>query len=561
MTTPHILTAALLLSSPLAALSPQVVGGQWETPHQFDGASGVNFGLSVSDAGDVDGDGFDDVIVGASQANPGGLTWAGSAYVYSGANGALLWQFNGQAAYDFFGLSVSGAGDIDGDGFDDVIVGAWATSPGGIFRAGSAYIYSGANGALLWQFDGQAVENYFGQSVSDAGDVDGDGFDDVIVGAWAANPGGLSKAGSAYIYSGATGALLWQFDGQAADDRFGANLSGAGDVDGDGFDDVIVGANGANSGGLTGAGSAYVYSGATGALLWQFDGQAAYDAFGASVSGAGDVDGDGFDDVIVGAYFASPGGRASAGSAYAYSGATGLLLGQLNGQAAHDNFGKSVSGAGDVDGDGFDDVIVGALLTNPGGLHFVGSAYIYSFATGTLLRQFHGQAADHYFGQSVSGAGDVDGDGFDDVIVGAYGANSAYVYSLDPFLHMDSRELSASGSSTVQLSMDFPASEAGASYVLLASMTGTGPIVMGGLDIPLTQDHVFNNITSGNVPSVLQGAFGTLNANGQALASLSTGPALNRVIGQTIYFAAVTYDVGPLTGRKSSIVRYLQIVP
>jgi FG-GAP repeat len=498
----------LFLNAPLYA---QIVGGQWETKWQFDGQAADDFlGSSVSDAGDVDGDGFDDLIVGASGADPGGRSDAGSAYVYSGATGTLLWQFDGQAAYAYLGSSVSGAGDVDGDGFDDLIVGAYQADPGGRLSAGSAYVYSGATGSLLWQFDGQTAYDFLGVSVSDAGDVDGDGFDDLIVGAFGANPGGRLNAGSAYVYSGATGSLLWQFDGQAAEDRMGISVSGAGDVDGDGFDDLIVGAWGASPGGRLYAGSAYVYSGATGTLLWQFDGQAAYDGRGWSVSGAGDVDGDGFDDLIVGAWGASPGGRLYAGSAYVYSGATGSLLWQFDGQAADNWMGRSVSGAGDVDGDGFDDLIVGANRADPGG---------------------------------------------------RLNAGSAYVYSLDPFLHPSANSLSASGGFTVQLGLAFPASEAGVRYAVLASITGTGPITMAGLEIPLTQDKVFDAITSGNVPAPLQGAFGYLNSNAQAAATLTAGPALAVVIGQTIYFAAVTYDVAPLTGRMSSVVRYLQITP
>ncbi len=243
---------------------------------------------------------------------------------------------------------------------------------------------------------------------------------------------------------------------------------------------------------------------------------------------------------------------------------------QFDGQASDDHLGVSVSDAGDVDGDGFVDVIVGAWSANPGGLSNAGSAYVYSGATGTLIWKFDGQAAFDNLGQSVSGAGDIDGDGCPDLVVGAYGASnpgglsnagSAYVFSLAPFLHLSAAELSVSGGSTLQLGMNFPATEAGARYAALASITGTGPIVMGGLEIPLTQDNVFNAIVVGNVPASLQGAFGTLNAHGNAHATLSAGPAFAPAIGQTVYFAAVTYDVGSLTGRMTSVVRYLQITP
>ncbi|MBC8330242.1 MAG: FG-GAP repeat protein [Planctomycetes bacterium] len=303
---------------------------------------------------------------------------------------------------------------------------------------------------------------------------------------------------------------LWQFDGQASDDWLGYSVSGAGDVDGDGFDDLIVGAHGADPGGLSAAGSAYVYSGATGSLIWQFDGQASFDALGWSVSGAGDVDGDGFDDLIVGAHGADPGGLSAAGSAYVYSGATGSLIWQFDGQASGDNLGWPVSGAGDVDGDGFADVIVGAHWASPGGLT---------------------------------------------------NAGSAYVYSLDPFLQTSADSISVSGAGNLQLDLDFPASEAGARYAVLASLAGTGPTTVAGLDIPLTQDALFNLMASGNAPPPLQGAYGTLDANAQAQATLQAGPALAPGIGRTVHFAAVTFDTGPTAGRMSSIVRYVEIVP
>ena len=247
----------LLAVSPLLTLP---LGAQ--TPHfTFNGAAASEgLGRSVAGAGDVNQDGFADVIVGANQASPGGRGSAGSAYVYSGKDGNLLWQFDGAAVNDQLGHSVAGAGDVNQDGFADVIVGASGADPGGRSRAGSAYVYSGKDGTKLWQFDGAADDDYLGWSVAGAGDVNQDGFADVIVGAYTASPGGRSNAGSAYVYSGKDGTKLWQLDGAAADDYLGISVAGAGDVNQDRFDNVIVGAYRANPGGTPDAGSAYVYT-------------------------------------------------------------------------------------------------------------------------------------------------------------------------------------------------------------------------------------------------------------------------------------------------------------
>ncbi len=410
-----------------------------ELYYQKNGAvAGDRFGFSVSTVGDVNGDGKSDFIVGAYYADPGGLSAAGTAYVYSGATGTVLYTLNGAAANDYFGFSVSTAGDVNGDGKSDFIVGAYGADPEGLSAAGTAYVYSGATGAVLYTLNGAATGDRFGYSVSTAGDVNGDGKSDFIVGAYGADPGGSSLAGSAYVYSGATGTLLYTLNGAAAGDCFGYSVSTAGDVNGDGKSDFIVGAYLASPAGVGAyAGSAYVYSGATGTVLYTLNGAAASDYFGCSVSTAGDVDGDGKSDFIVGAFYADPGGLSAAGTAYVYSGATGTVLYTLNGAAANDYFGISVSTAGDVNGDGKSDFIVGAYGADPGGLLDAGTAYVYSGATGAVLYPLNGAAAANYFGRSVSTAGDVNGDGKSDFIVGAYGANpagvgayagSAYVY-------------------------------------------------------------------------------------------------------------------------------------
>jgi predicted lipoprotein with Yx(FWY)xxD motif len=373
------------------------------------------FGRSVSRAGDVNGDGFDDLIIGAPVDDNNGLT-SGSARVVCGATGVILYNFRGDSAGDFFGVSVSGAGDVNNDGFDDLIVGASLDDNSGT-NSGSARVFSGATGAILYTRNGATFSDLFGSSVSGAGDVNGDGFDDLIVGAPADDNANGTNAGSARVISGATGATLFTFDGDSAFDEFGTSVSGAGDVNNDGFDDMIVGApRDSNNGNRSG--SARVFSGATGAILYTFNGDSSGDEFGYSVSAAGDVDNDGFDDVIVGARYDGNNGSRS-GSARVLSGATGAILYTFNGDSADDEFGFSVAGAGDVNADGFDDLIVGAPRDDNNGSNS-GSARVFSGADGSILYTFNGDSEEDEFGISVDGAGDVNADGFDDLIVGAH---------------------------------------------------------------------------------------------------------------------------------------------
>ena len=336
----------------------------------------------------MNGDGFADLIVGAYGDDDNGSA-SGSARVFSGVDGSVLHTFLGDAAADFFGLSVSGAGDVNGDGFADLIVGAYGDDDNGS-NSGSARVFSGVDGSVLHTF---------------LGDAAGDQFRPFRLGCGRRERGRLQRSdrrgrrrrrqrlgsGSARVFSGVDGSVLHTFLGDAASDLFGLSVSGAGDVNGDGFADLIVGAFGDDDNGSN-SGSARVFSGVDGSVLHTFLGDAAGDFFGFSVSGAGDVNGDGFADLIVGASGDDDNGSAS-GSARVFSGLDGSVLHTFLGDAAFDRFGRSVSGAGDVNGDGFADLIVGADGDDDNG-SASGSARVFlSSPTSAAERTFLGDAA------------------------------------------------------------------------------------------------------------------------------------------------------------------------
>ena len=547
----------LLLVAPASA---QTVGGSFDTLYQWDGAAANDrFGYSVSAAGDLNQDGFDDLIVGTKYSSPGGLSEAGSAFVYSGVDGSLLYQWDGATANARLGASVSSAGDVNGDGFDDVIVSTYGV--------GTVSVYSGMDGSELHQWNGTGSGDWFGISVSGAGDVNADNFDDVIVGAWYADPGGISNAGSAFIYSGADGSLLHRLDGVGSYDRIGYSVSGAGDVNRDGYYDVIVGAPYAGHGSTGDAGSAMVYSGLDGTLLYQWDGQLTGEELGHSVSDAGDVNQDGFDDFLIGAL---AGGQSNgwAGTAYVYSGMDGALLYQWEGVLG-DKFGTSVSGAGDIDGDGTNDLIVGARFASHGGFSLAGSAYVYSGTNGSLLQRLDGGAAYDYFGGSVSGAGDVNGDGLDDLIISAHyadpmglsAAGSVYVYSFNPFMRANTSSISASAGGVLNLELDFPDAAGFDEYKILISKSGIGP-TRYGVEIPLTQDSLVLDTYFGIYPvPVYNDLHGTLDANGDASGSLTVPAGIpSALIGNTYYFAAIANQIGQLP-EFSSVAVLITITP
>jgi len=367
------------------------------------------FGAACNGAGDVDADGRADFVVGARYASVGGVT-SGMAWIYSGQTGLPLYTPHGDVASDSFGADVSGAGDVNGDGHADVVIGV-PRHDGTYPDIGAARVISGQDGSILFTAEGTYSRGELGSAVSGAGDVNGDGFTDIIAGASRSDVFGYAS-GTAHVFSGLDGSELRVFYGDAREDYLGQCVSGAGDANGDGYDDMIVGVPGDDSNGVW-TGGMRVYSGADGSLLFGIVGDREYDQLGNNVSGAGDVNNDGLGDVIV-SIPGYDGNATNSGAARIYSGA-GISLGMLQNPHAGFNFPYEVSGAGDVDNDGYDDLLAGMPTDSTNGTR-AGAMFVFSGSDRSLLYSMYGDAQYVDFGHSVAGAGDVDGDGFPDVI-------------------------------------------------------------------------------------------------------------------------------------------------
>jgi hypothetical protein len=463
-------------------------GGDGSTGFVLNGIDvGDQSGSSVSNAGDVNGDDLDDLLIGADNAAPGGRVLAGESYIVfgrdptaggfpgefelssllpaNGGDGSAGFILNGINATDGSGYSVSAAGDINGDGIDDLLIGTQNAAPDGLIRAGESYVVFGRNqaaGGFPAEFelssllpanggDGSAGfilngidgGDHSGASVSGAGDVNGDGIDDLLIGADYADPGGREFAGESYIVFGrnqTAGGFPAEFelssllpanggDGSAgvilngvdSGDRSGRSVSGAGDINGDGIDDLLIGVYYADTDGRSDGGESYVVFGrdqAAGGFPVEFELSSLLPANGGdgsagfvlrsidqgdfhpfvTVSEAGDVNDDGIDDLLIGALGADPGGRSTAGESYVVFGRDTTAVGFpaefelssllpanggdgsagfiLNGIDIDDLSGTSVSAAGDVNGDGIDDLLIGATGADPGGRELAGESYI-----------------------------------------------------------------------------------------------------------------------------------------------------------------------------------------
>lgn len=357
------------------------------------------FGWIARKLGDIDGDGIADVVTSAPTKAIRGAN-AGRIYVFSTGTGALRWTADGQPG-EQLGIGLEAAGDTNRDGTPDVI----ASAPGG----GYAHVYSGSDGAILLTMRAESPEDAFGRHVAGVGDVDGDGHDDVIVGA-PGNDAAGDGAGRAYVYSGRDGRTLLTLTGDRAGDAFGSAVAGYSDRT---TTLLLVGAPGA---GGTRHGRTYVYDALSATPKFVIDADDSGAALGAMfLSVPGDVDGDGAPDVYASDFSNSAKGP-STGRIVVHSGRTGRHLLTLTGETAGEGFGTSPSVAGDVDGDGHADFIVGAWQYSRAAASG-GRAYLYSGKDGALLETITGRIPGETFGFDANAIGDIDGDGTIDLLI------------------------------------------------------------------------------------------------------------------------------------------------
>jgi hypothetical protein len=390
--------------------------------------AGAQMGWSVAGAGDVNNDGYSDVIVGAPDYDTGGVAGpVGAAFVFHGSASNLSntfdWAAYGTSSSQSFGISVAGAGDVNGDGYSDVIVGDDMHHVSLGHPIGRAAVYLGSSSGLAaspaWSDVGDEDNGHFGCSVASAGDVNGDGISDIIVGAYAA---GANFIGQAFAYLGSSSGLPATPSWTVTTNQLGANLgysvASAGDVNGDRYSDVVVGAPGWNS-----QGAALVYLGAGGGLTptpaFTYVGTVG-GVLGWSVASAGDVNRDGYADIVVGDPAVTSG--FAAGRVLVFSGSAAGIVATpriINGTTPDGGLGHSVSSAGDVNGDGYSDIVAGEPFSDSD----TGAAYVYlgssdgtSTTAATEIHPTTQTGAE--VGFAVAGAGDTDGDGFGDIVVG-----------------------------------------------------------------------------------------------------------------------------------------------
>jgi len=425
-------------------------------------------GNFVTTVGDVNRDGFSDIAIGASLFNNTQVD-RGVVYIFHGsANGystVASTTINGPAfANSYFGCSVGAAGDVNGDGYSDIIIGAYGYSNG---QAGEGYFSihlgsaTGVTVAAHLSVESNVASAQLGFSVAGAGDVNGDGYSDVIVGGNTYNSG-TANEGKVFVYHGSSTGVDatadWSYETNTAE-KLGSCVAGVGDVNGDGYSDVLA-LSSEWSNGETNEGRYFYFRGSATGLETTpgtvIETNVANAGLGPqSTSYIGDLNGDGYNDVVIGTSAYNNASTANEGALLiAYGAYPSLYFGSsqtIESNTTNYYLGNTVGFCGDVNGDGYNDIITGGPFYN-GGLAAEGVARVYtggaSGVSSTPYYTVEPNVANTLFGSSVSAVGDCNGDGFSDIVVGANGYdNGANTDAGRTYIYMGNHALGVLGKS------------------------------------------------------------------------------------------------------------------
>ncbi|MGB0952406.1 MAG: VCBS repeat-containing protein [Planctomycetota bacterium] len=531
----------------LAILSLQVGGSYGSIDRYEESFANSGYGSALT-AADFDGDGFADPVVGVPRRSTQGYSENGVVVIYSGRTGHTLRTLHGQEDDLAFGSAVCAINDLDGDGVDDLLIGGAGFFDPVLDLQGSVFVYSGATGTRLRRINGDMPAS-IGDMLARAGDVNADGVEDFLLGSRNADPGGVFRTGSVFVHSGADGSMLLRLDGSFPGGEFGTTTATAGDVNGDGHADILVGAPDVMIAGMDKAGQCTVHSGMDGSILYTFDGTQAYGKLGDSVAGGVDLNGDATPDFLLGSPDADPAIGTNAGSIFVHSGADGSLLQRIDGAVAGNHLGYQLAVGSDFDGDGAAEFAATAPFANES-FPNTGAVVVFSGGNWQEVLRIAGATIDVELGLAMAGGADVNGDGTKDFLVGApeaglYGEGYVVACGFRNHLNVGPRSLSISTGGSFQFLFDFTSAHRHESYRLLVSQSGVGPSTYG-IAIPLTLDAMVLATYQGQYPrGAAQGLSGQLDEVGRASGSLHLPAGLpSTLLGRTFWAAAIAGPQG-----------------